>query len=485
MEGDTSPHWMKFSIYELLKKEFSRIAFIDADIIIRPDAPSLFDIVPEDKLGIFNEGQYLPRSVCIYEAKKVYNIPLPKWDGKTYYNTGVMVVSREHRHIFSIQGELKQLRNAFGEQTYLNMRILSSEVKVFPLTPKFNRMSHIDRVTGMTRLDAYLIHYAGDGDKLLTKMDRDIERWKDSDYKYKQQIFVWALGGLGDAISAEPVIRFMKEKIYSDADIYVLSKHHNIYRHIDVERFDESDFPKKEFDAIYEVNTHPTAYDRFSDFGISFGFYVPHGFVHPVDWVSISVLNRQLPLEDREIQLETTDDFPADVDILVHPGRGWETKTFPLEWWQEVVDTLDAKGFKVGIIGQDVSDKHGYVPIKCPLNGIDFRDKLSIQQLINLISKTPLLISNDSAPIYIAGAFDNNILLIPTAKHPDLLMPYRKGQQYYKAAAVVKKLIEGASEGRATDLNGWMLSNFKKGRKIEDYIPEPSEVISKAVEMLQ
>jgi ADP-heptose:LPS heptosyltransferase len=105
--------------------------------------------------------------------------------------------------------------------------------------------------------------------------------------------------------------------------------------------------------------------------------------------------------------------------------------------------------------------------------------------LINLISKTPLLISNDSAPIYIAGAFDNNILLIPTAKHPDLLMPYRKGQQYYKAAAVVKKLIEGASEGRATDLNGWMLSNFKKGRKIEDYIPEPSEVISKAVEMLQ
>src|SRR3990167_4270695 len=44
-----SPHWLKFSIYELLKKEFNRIAFIDADILIRDDTPSLFDIVPENE----------------------------------------------------------------------------------------------------------------------------------------------------------------------------------------------------------------------------------------------------------------------------------------------------------------------------------------------------------------------------------------------------------------------------------------------------
>jgi len=481
-----SPHWIKFGIYELLKKEFSRIAFIDADVIIRPDAPSLFDIVPEDKFGIFDEGEFLPRSICIHEAKKVYNIDLPKWNGKTYYNTGVMVVSRAHRHIFAVTDEVKPLRNAFGEQTYLNMRIIKSEVSVFPLNYRYNRMSMMDRITGMTRLNSYIIHYAGDAEHLLKKMDRDIERWKQDapDYKYKQQILLWSLGGLGDVITSEPVIRYMSEVLYKDADIHVMSRLHELYSHIKgIERFSADTIPKKELDAVFELNTHPTMYDTFSDFKVAFGFHIPHGFVHPVDWVSLSILNRQLPLKDREIHLTATDDCPAEVDILIHAGRGWETKTFPVEWWQKVVDEL-AKKYKVGLLGKEINATQGYVNVKCPDNAVDLRDKFSIQQMINMISKAPLLVSNDSSPIHIAGAFDNRILLIPTCKHPDNTLPYRKGQQYYKAAAVYKDLIEDVCGGRVTDLVGWQLSTFRKGKKIEDYLPEPEEVIAKAVEML-
>ena len=74
-EGDVpSAHWLKFGMYDLLHKQFDRIAFIDADILIRPDTPSLFDIVPEDQFGIFNEGFYTPRSMCIHEVKRVYNM---------------------------------------------------------------------------------------------------------------------------------------------------------------------------------------------------------------------------------------------------------------------------------------------------------------------------------------------------------------------------------------------------------------------------
>ena len=482
-----SPHWAKFSIYELLKKQYNRIAFIDADIIIRPDTPSLFDIVPENQFGIFDEGQYTPRSICMHEVKKVYNIPLPKWNGKTYYNTGVMVISREHRHIFSINEHVKPLRNSFGEQTYLNMRIMQSEVKVFPLSHKFNRMSLMDRVIGVSRLDSYLVHYAGDGDNLFKKMDRDIQKWQEDapDYKYKQQVFIWSLGGLGDVIAAEPVIRYMRETIYHDADLYVMSDNHELYRHIEgIERFTKDNMPDKELDAVFEINTHPTAVDRFTDFSVAFGFHIPHAFVHPVDWVSLNALNRQLPLKDREIHLEVTDDLPEDTNlILVHPGKGWETKTFPVDWWQKVVDGLTEKGFRVGIIGKEVSEEHGYVPITCPENGVDFRDKQTLQQFINLISKAPMVITNDSAPVHIAGAFDNNILLIPTCKHPDVIMPYRKGQQYYKAAAVYKDLIPDVTSGRATDLTGWQLSSLK-GKSITEYLPEPEEVIEKAVELM-
>ena len=146
--GDVpSAHWLKFSIYDLLHKQFDRVAFIDADILIRPDAPSIFDIVPEDEFGIFNEGYYTPRAICLHEVKKVYNVDLSKWDGTTYYNTGVMVISKCHRHIFKVNSEIKPLRNSYGEQTYLNMRIIQSGIKVFIIPPTFNRMSFMDRLT--------------------------------------------------------------------------------------------------------------------------------------------------------------------------------------------------------------------------------------------------------------------------------------------------------------------------------------------------
>ena len=89
-----SQHWAKLSIYELLKKRFNRVAYIDADALIRDDCPSLFDVVPEDSLGIFNEGKYTPRAMCIYEIMQAYKIQLPDWNRIDYFNTGVMVVSR-------------------------------------------------------------------------------------------------------------------------------------------------------------------------------------------------------------------------------------------------------------------------------------------------------------------------------------------------------------------------------------------------------
>ena len=94
-----SPHWIKFGLYELLR-EFDRIAYMDADMIIRDDCPSLFDIVPEDHFGIFDEGEFTPRNICIREVMKVYSVDIKGWNGTTYYNSGVMVVPKEYRNIF-------------------------------------------------------------------------------------------------------------------------------------------------------------------------------------------------------------------------------------------------------------------------------------------------------------------------------------------------------------------------------------------------
>jgi len=490
-----TPHWTKFAIYDFLHKKYDRIAFIDADILIRPDAPSLFDLVPEDQFGIFNEGFYTPRAMCIHEVKKVYNVDLPNWNGADYYNTGVMVVSRQHRHIFKINGDIKHLRNAFGEQTYLNMRIMQSGVKIFHLHYDYNRMNILDRLTGMTRLNSYLVHYAGFDFQFgegaaLKSASRDIEMWKaNPEYLFKRKLFIWSFGGLGDVICAEPVIRFIRETAYPDADIYVMTRNPELYSHIEGIHISDS-YPKEEFDAVYEMNTHFVAHNQFHAL-------VPHSLAHPVDWISMAMMGRQLTDNEKEIQLRYSNEDLEEVKkicpslsdlVLVHAGLGWETKTFPVKWWDETIAKLKEAGCKVALIGKDVNEGHGYVKTTTNVD-IDFRDKISLKGLIALIANCQLLITNDSVPVHIAGAFDTKIILIPTCKHPDRILPYRKGTKYHNAKAIFNKIIDDDHVTTPTSTIGWKMGDwqigkFKPGHSIEEYLPSPDHVVDEAINFL-
>ena len=480
-----SPHWLKFSIHELLKKDFDRIAFIDADILIRPDAPNIFDVVPENEFGIFNEGAYTPRNICIYEVLKVYSVQGFRYDGQTYYNTGVMVCSREHRHIFTVPDEVKPLRNSFGEQTFLNMKIMLSGCKIHSLNHKFNRMSIMDRILGISRLDSYFIHYAGDGDKLFEKLDRDIEKLSASkDYKEfsKRNVFIWALGGIGDVISVEPVIRFIKEKIYTKDNIYLMSKDYEVFDHLNINVGD--DYPKKEFDAVLEVNTHQLPW--------GFGKTVPFHFTHCVDWVSLCALGMQLPDKDKQIKLTyepkhlekvlSIHEHPEDL-VLVHPGVGWESKTFPVEYWNNLIKGLQERGVEVGIIGKNMNaerqllDSHTYLEVDSS-GCVDFRDNLNLKELFALISKAKILITNDSAPVHVAGAFDNYIILIPTCKNPDFILPFRNGSKQYKAVALYKRLMETDAISQGEMDSFVAVKEIPSGHTMMDYLPEIEDVLN-------
>lgn len=55
------PNWEKTQVHTLLNK-YKRILLLDSDLIIRSDCPNLFEIVPEDKLGGFNEKRFFQSS---------------------------------------------------------------------------------------------------------------------------------------------------------------------------------------------------------------------------------------------------------------------------------------------------------------------------------------------------------------------------------------------------------------------------------------
>jgi len=168
-KGTVYPHpsWEKFQAYDLFE-EYDRILLMDTDIIVRKDCPNLFDIVPEDSLGMFDEAPYHDRSAPMMHACLKYN-QFIDWDGK-YYNGGVIVASKIHRDLFE---RPKETHDCYIEQGYLNISIRTKNIKMFDIGRKFNWLYS----TGGDRSSAFIVHYAGvvDGrDTVIIAIKKDL-----------------------------------------------------------------------------------------------------------------------------------------------------------------------------------------------------------------------------------------------------------------------------------------------------------------------
>ncbi len=352
----------------------------------------------------------------------------------------------------------------------------------------------MDQLTGEERHDSYIIHYAGvpDTNFVLSLIPKDIAKWEEDSpaYEYQKHICVDVQGGLGDQVDAEPSVRFMKKHIYPDDDIVVITHFPRLFQHLDVDVHEHGAFTP-EPDTPY--------HKRLSLPGPSLMQWaiVSNLMCHTVDYCSMALLKRTLPMKDRTIRLEVTQEdmdnlraIMGDIDltklVLIHPGRHWESKTFPDSWWQEVIDGIRAAGLPVCIMGkQDYlrgtdTIERGTVDLEIREGMVDTRTLLDLGAFIALISQGRILLSNDSSPIHIAGAFNNHIILIPTCKHPDHLLPYRRRSISYKAIALYQKLTIDDVNQQPTATYG--TSGECVDGDILDYLPEPDTVIQTVIE---
>lgn len=488
------PHWKKFCLYKYFQK-YDRILWLDSDLIIRDDCPNLFEFVPENRIGIFEEGKYISRGEYIKGGIDIYKIPF-EWDGR-YFNTGVMVLSKCHARLFTPPSkEIKESKNFvsggmiytfLGEQTYLNIRILTDDVfseSIFELNYRFNRMTLMDEITGEPRHTSYIIHYAGCPSKDLMEetIEKDLKEWKKSDpnYIYKKNIVFSVSGGLGDQVCAEPVIRHCKNKLFPDDNLYILTHFPTLFKHLKLPTY------KPDYKFNFSEGPYNVRY-LYPDTNHPIWKILTNAMINTTDFASISACGRILPDEDKTIHLEPYSQGLFEVLniisleemkdlVLIHPGNGYRAKSFPIEWWNGLIKSLLDKEMKIGLIGKTINEKQGYLKVDCPEGVIDFRDFLSLDGLMTLIGFAKILVTNDSAPVHIAGAFDNWIVLIPTMKHPDHILPVRNGNRYYKAIALYKKLTvdDVPKETDAMRLN-LAVDNIK------EYLPDTEKVIEQVL----
>ena len=467
------PHYRKLDLMGLLEGEYDRVAFIDTDIIIREDAPDLFEVVPDDSLGLHEEGRFVSRAPQLLDYMRTVGYNPEDWDNR-YFNTGVIVASRIHKDIFAPCP--KEVFH-FGEQNYLNTVIAHKKPKILGLSYKLNRMPHMDKLTGEVRFDAYFIHYANAHktmgyDAIAKIMAEDLKIWeedKERGYKYRLNVALIVEGGLGDQICAEPVARFIRDKLYPGANFVITSNWPEIFEHLNVRTYRKGEqvAGAQQFYEMYSLR--PPAHKSWE--------FMSHPLVHAGDFAALQSTRTTLPLRDKPIQLRySLQDIPGILKftgnislndlVLLHPGKGWPSKTFPSDVWQSYADILIDAGFKVAVIGKHLNGDQGIVEFdrsRC----IDLIDKLSFKELVAIIAQAKVLITNDSAPVHVAGAFSNWIGLIATCKNPDFILPYRTDGKllpspYYKAQALERQPLyldynnqpsqaEGATIDKCTD----------------------------------
>lgn len=474
--------WERSQIYTLLN-DYKRILFFDSEVIIREDTPNLFDIVPSSEIGLFNEGRYLVQVDKIKNTSRLYEIELPEWGGQ-FYNTGVMVISRIHKQLFKKPSEI--LTN-FTD--YLNLKIQTDKPEIFDLTYDFNRMHFVDKFIGISRLNSFIVNYKDAPEELLySTIESDLEQWKKDSplYKYRRNIAISVSAGMGDQICAEPAIRFT-QKMYPDANFNIITHFPRIFSHLNIPTHKHGEW-KGLNDAVLLLYTCPE-YD-ISEHKLS------HVFFYPTDYSAMSMIKRTIPNHEKTIRLKLDPEETMSAyellsnkksnkpTIIIHPGKWWPSKTFPIDWWQSVIDKLSEK-LTVVLIGKTIDDKQGYLPVECPSDGIDLRDLTSLGELFSLISLSKVTLTNDSSPLHIAGAFDNWIVVIPTAKHPDHILPYRNGTQYYKTKALYKKLLLDDLDVKTISPKPDTINMIPKGKDIIEYLPEVDDVVKEVFEIYE
>lgn len=178
----------KFRITELFDA-YDRVLFLDADILVRNDCPSLFDLVKPGKVAAFDEAstlwnwnETLIRFMEIAKLCALWKLESVNCENtRSHYNAGVVLYGKEHKVLFD-NDKVGDLPNPIGkalcsEQMYMNWAIMKNSIPMHSLPVCFNQMPY-NRFPNY-RETSYMIHYAGlSFDQRLLEMKQDDEYWK-------------------------------------------------------------------------------------------------------------------------------------------------------------------------------------------------------------------------------------------------------------------------------------------------------------------
>lgn len=92
--------------------------------------------------------------------------------------------------------------------------------------------------------------------------------------------------------------------------------------------------------------------------------------------------------------------------VILHPGAGDPRRRWPPQKFAAVGDALAASGMRIGVIGTGEDERHLVDTVVGTMraDAVNLWEKLTLGGLAGLLSRSPLIVSNDSGPLHLAAA---------------------------------------------------------------------------------
>lgn len=289
-------------------------------------------------------------------------------------------------------------------------------------------------------------------------------------------------GGIGDYITAEPAFRYAF-KTFQNCEFSLLSQAPEFFRHLPFkEVFDERKGEKPEMMDYLVLRSMPEHEGLQCEF-------LTQLWTHCVDYASLNLFRFQLPNCEKQIYLKPNVDeeriadlINSNTDILIHPGRTWQSRTFPKWWWDKVIKTILEADFHPVLIGSPANAEgdRGTVDVDTT-ETLDFRGKLDFMSSVAVCQKARVLLTNDSSPLHMAASGNAWIGLVSTARHPDYVTHWRHGIWGYRMQNHSKGGVWETYNVCPNQLTGVNISVCDE-EKLISWLPDPVEYAQWAVD---
>lgn len=173
---DVNICYEKFRLEEFLAS-YDRVLYVDGDVLIRPDAPDIFTLVPQEQFAAMDEAAHIRfwSEGRIRDQFEPYGWEGP-WNG-IHFNAGVMLLSKAHRGLFRNKVITDKM---YWDQPYFNVAVLREKIPFFSLPKEWNFLAyHKYKDDGDLLANAWFIHFSGspDFDRRARDIAATISNW--------------------------------------------------------------------------------------------------------------------------------------------------------------------------------------------------------------------------------------------------------------------------------------------------------------------